>query len=48
MIDITSHGHLQCTGQRLEDPFYLMVLILTLGLDIQIHLRSIAEALEEM
>jgi len=48
MIDVALHGHLQTTGQRLEDSFYLVVLVLTLGLNVQIHLRRIAEALEEV
>ena len=48
MIDITAHGHLQCSGQCLEDSFYLVVLVLTLGLDVQIYLRGITEALEEV
>ena len=48
MIDITADSHLQRTGQCLEDSFYLMVLVLPLGLNVQIHLRGIAEALEEV
>lgn len=48
MVDVATDGHFQRTGQCLEDSFDLVVLVLTLGLDVQIHLRSIAETLEEM
>ena len=48
MGDVTSDRHLQTAGQSLEDTFYLVVLVLPLGFDVQVHLRGIAEALEEM
>ena len=40
--------HLQGSGKSFEDAFNLMMLVLAFGLDVQIHLRSIAEALEEV
>ena len=48
MIDVTAHSHFQCSCQCLEDALYLVVLILSFGFDVQIHLSGIAEALEEM
>ena len=48
MENITTDRHLERTGQRLEDALDLMMLIGALGLDVEIHLRSIAQALEEM
>ena len=48
MIDIALDRHLDGTGQRLEDSFYLVMLVLTFGLDVEIHLGRIAQRLEEM
>lgn len=48
MENITTDRHLERTGQCFEDALDLMMLIGALGLDVEIHLRSIAQALEEM
>ena len=48
MIDITSDCHFQTPCEGFEDTLYLMVLVLAFGLDVQVHLRSIRKALEEM
>ena len=48
MIDVTSDSHLQGTGEGFEDTLYLVVLVLPLGLNVQIHLGCIAERFEEM
>ena len=48
MVDVTADCHFQAAGQSLEDTFYLVVLILSLGLDVQVHLGGIAETLEEV
>ena len=48
MIDVSAHGHLETAGEGFEDALYLMMLVLTFGLDVQIHLRGIAEALKEV
>lgn len=48
VIDVSSHRHLKTPCERFEDSFYLMMLVLTLGLDVEIHLCGIAEALKEM
>ena len=42
------YGHFYRAGKGLEDTFYLMMLVRTLGTDIQIHAGSVAQALEEM
>ena len=48
MVDVSFHCHLERASQRLEDTFYLVVLILALSLDVEVHLCCIAQALEEM
>ena len=48
MMDIPSDGHLQRSGQCLEYAFYLMVLIVTLGLDVHVHPGTVTKALEKM
>ena len=48
MMNVTAYGHLDAAGEGLEDTFYLMMLVHTLGTDIQIHAGSVAQALEEM
>ena len=48
MHDVTSDCHLQCTGQCLEDALNLVVLVLPLGTDVQVHAGSIAERLKEV
>ena len=48
MVDISSDSHLQCPCEGFEDTFYLVVLVLSFCLDIQIDTGSIRERLEEM
>ena len=48
MIDVAPYRHLQATGQSLENSLYLMVLIHAFGLDVQVHPRRVAQALEEV
>ena len=48
MVDVSLHGHLQRTGQSFEDTLNLMMFILSLCLDIQIHQSRIAQRLKEM
>ena len=45
---ITANGHLQCTGQGLEDALNLVVFVIALSFDVEIHLGAVAQALEEM
>ena len=37
MIDIPTECHLDGSCQSLEDAFYLVVLILSFGLDVEVH-----------
>ena len=48
VINIPLHRHLYSAGQRFENAFYLMVLVLAFRFDIQIHLGGIAQGFEEM
>jgi hypothetical protein len=48
VVDVSAYCHLQAAGKGFEDAFYLVVLVLPFGLDVKVHLRCIAEALEEM
>ena len=48
MIDISPYCHLQGTGQCLENALYLVVLVLSLSLDVEVHPGSIAQTLEEV
>ena len=48
MIDVSSDSHLQTSSQCLEDAFDLVVLVLTLSLDVEIHFCGIGETFEEM
>ena len=48
MINVTLDRHLDGTGQCLEDSFYLVMFVLTFGLDIEVHLGGITQRLEEM
>lgn len=41
MINVSPHCHLHGTGQRFENPFYLMMLILSFRFNIQIHTGGI-------
>lgn len=48
MIDVSLHRHFQRAGKRFEDAFYLVMLVLTLSLDVEVHLCRITQTLEEM
>ena len=48
MVDIAIDSHLKAACKRLEDSFYLMVLIVALRLDVEIDASTVAERLEEM
>ena len=43
MVDVAANGHLQGTGEGFEDAFYLMMLVLAFGADVEIHFGGIAE-----
>ena len=45
LVDIALHGHLQGTCQGFEDAFNLVVLVLALGLDVEVHAGSIRQTL---
>ena len=47
-MDVTVDGHLERTGQGLEDALNLVVLVVTLGLDVEVDAGGIAERLEEV
>ena len=48
MVDVATDCHLERACQGLEDTFYLVVFVLPLRLDVQVHLGSIAQTLEEV
>ena len=48
MVYISPYCHSNGTGECLEDAFYLVVLVLSFGLDVEVDPCRIAEALEEM
>ena len=48
MIDVTADGHFEGSCQGLEDAFNLMVLVVALSTDVEVHLGGIAETLEEV
>ena len=48
MVYVAAHGSAEGTGQGFEDGFCLMVLIVAVGLDIEVHQGGVREALEEM
>ena len=48
MVDVAPDGHLKGTCESFEDTFDLMVLILTLGLDVEVDAGGIGERLEEV
>ena len=43
MVDVATDSHFQGTGEGFEDAFYLMMLVLAFGADVEIHLGGIAE-----
>ena len=48
MINVAAHSHFQSSCQGFEYAFNLVVLVLAFGLDVQIHLRCVAQTLEEV
>ena len=48
MGNISAHSHAKTTGKSFEDTFYLVMLILTFSLDVEIHASAVRKALEEM
>ena len=48
MVNIALDRHFQGTRQGLEDAFYFVMFVLSFGLDIEVHLRGIAQRLEEV
>lgn len=48
MMNVTAYGHLDAACEGLEDTFYLVVFIGSLGLDMEVHTGRIAQRLEEM
>ncbi len=48
MINVASHSHFQCSCQGFEYAFDLVMLVLSFGLDVQVHLRCVAQTLEEV
>ena len=48
MVDVSLHRHFQRASQRLENAFYLVVLVLSLRLDVEVHLCRVAQTLEEV
>lgn len=47
-MNITTDGHLERTGQGLEDALNLVMLVVSFGLDIEIDAGAIRERLEEV
>ena len=43
MVNVAADSHFQGTGKGFEDAFYLMVLILAFGANVEIHFGGIAE-----
>ena len=43
MVDVAADSHFQGAGKGFEDAFYLVVLVLAFGADVEIHLGGIAE-----
>ena len=48
MMNVTAYGHLDAAGESLEDTFYFVVLIGSLGFDMEVHTGRITQRLEEM
>jgi L-amino acid N-acyltransferase YncA len=48
VVDVSLYRHFQRTGKCLEDAFYLMMLVLALSLDVEVHLCRITQTLEEL
>ena len=48
MINVAAHSHFQCSCQGFEYAFDLVMLVLAFGLDVQVHLRCVAQTLEEV
>ena len=48
MMNVTAYGHLDAAGEGLEDTFYFVVFIGSLGFDMEVHTGRITQRLEEM
>ena len=48
MVNIALDRHFQSTRQGFENTLYLVVFVLSFGLNIEVHLRGIAQRLEEV
>ena len=48
MMNVTAYGHLDAAGESLEDTFYFVVLIGSLGFDMEVHTVRISQRLEDM
>ena len=48
MVYVTAYGCTESTSQGFEDGFCLMMLVVAVGLDIEVHQGCVREALEEM
>ena len=48
MVNVATNGHLKSACKRLEDAFDLVVLVLTLGLDVEVDAGGIGKRLEEV
>ena len=48
MINVAAHSHFQSSCQCFKDTFNLVVLVLAFGLDVQVHLRCVAQTLKEV
>ena len=48
MVDVAADSHFQRSGECLENALNLVMLVSALGLDVKVHLGSVAKALEEM
>ena len=48
MVHVSSHRHLQAACQGFEDSLNLMMLIRSLGFNVEVHLRGITQTLKEV
>ena len=48
VVDVAPHRHAKAAGKGLEDAFYLVMFVLSLGLDVEVDGSAVREALEEM
>ena len=48
VADVTAHCLFEGAGKGLEDGFYLVVLVVALGLNVQVHCCGVTQGLEEV